>query len=52
MRREAAAIGRWMKIEKLPPEMMSDWRKVRSIIGPRTKANTNGANSKPDRLKK
>ena len=38
-----AEIGRVKKMETSPWEMVSDWRSVRSTIGPRTRASTTGA---------
>ncbi len=38
-----AEIGRVTKIEKLPCDMVIDWRSVVSNIGPRTSPSTAGA---------
>jgi hypothetical protein len=43
--RAKQAIGRVMKIAKLPPEIMRDRRRDCSSIGPNTKARTRGAAS-------
>ena len=41
-RRHVAEIGRVKKMRKVPWDLMSDWRRAISIIGPRTKAKTMG----------
>lgn len=51
MIRSVPEIGRLKKIAMLPEgAMMSDCRKLVSIMGPRTKARTRGAGSKLYRL--
>ena len=46
MIRQVAEIGRLKKMEKLPLDLINDWRRAVSIMGPRTKARTMGAASK------
>jgi hypothetical protein len=50
--KQAADMGLWKKIAKLPFEMIRDWRRFNSIMGPRTKARMRGAMSYSNLRKK
>jgi hypothetical protein len=43
--KQTADIGLWKKMAKLPLEIIRDWRRFNSSMGPRTKARIRGATS-------